>query len=275
MFGALPKEYGFNQGYFNANAHSTGLDTSILRICWLRISGNFEWADSIPLASQFLRPLRYQVSFFHPRKAHLYTTNPEYQKESTMLDETSAPLLGRYSEDSQDFGTQPDYQKSNLRPSRRLSSLLHAFATRPLGIRRRKQLSKKKRVLIASFNGVLVTILLLITISILDGLSGFISPSYGSPPAHYKAVAKRVRANSDVGRGNPRNEKVFIASNIIQADLIEGHWGTSLIDLIDLLGPENVFVSIYENDSGNSSVRALSNLASRLRCEYTTNVFRL
>lgn len=59
------------------------------------------------------------------------------------------------------------------------------------------------------------------------------------------------------GRGNVNNEKVYITANIISENLIRGQWGSSLHQLVDLLGKANVFVSIYENDSGQGMQAAL------------------
>jgi hypothetical protein len=187
-----------------------------------------------------------------------------------MHDHSVEPLLSRYSSDSESFDLGPSHNTESVHSQRwspskaRLLIFIDAFTARPLGIRRRKQTSKRTRVLFGFLNGVVLTILLLIVISILDGI---IHPSYASPPAHYEALEKHVRSTVGSGRGNPRNEKIFIASNIIQTDLIKGRWGASLIELVDLLGPENVFVSIYENDSGNSTSQALNELASRLPCK--------
>jgi hypothetical protein len=186
-----------------------------------------------------------------------------------MHDHSVEPLLSRHSSDSEDWDVEPSHNVDSLLGQRSPSSrsalfvFLDAFTARPLGIRRRKRTSNRSRLILGSLNGVVFTILLLITVSIFDGL---IHPSYANPPAHYEALKEHVRTSIDSGRGNPRNEKIFIASNIIQADLIKGEWGASLMELVGLLGPENVFVSIYENDSGNSSVEALSYLASQLPC---------
>ena len=93
-----------------------------------------------------------------------------------------------------------------------------------------------------------------------------LQPSYQNPPQHYHDLREAVTASSQPGRGNPRNEKVFIAANIVEQDLIRGPWGTSVLELIELLGPENVFLSIYENDSGSGTISALRDLKSRAPC---------
>jgi hypothetical protein len=60
----------------------------------------------------------------------------------------------------------------------------------------------------------------------------------------------------------PANETVFIAANIVDAELINGAWGQSLIDLVELIGPEKVHVSIYGGPPD-----ALQGLEKRLPCE--------
>lgn len=140
---------------------------------------------------------------------------------------------------------------------------LHLATLRPLGVRCGRQVSGMKKVLVTSLNCALSAVLLFVLVSISDAL---LHPSYSNPPSHYGVLAKEVRGSSVPGRGNPRNEQVLIASNIIQAHLIKGSWGPSLIRLVEMLGPDNVYVSIYENDSGLSSKEALYDLRARLPC---------
>jgi mannosyltransferase 1 (CAP59) len=64
---------------------------------------------------------------------------------------------------------------------------------------------------------------------------------------------------------NPHQERVFIAANIVDKDLIKGAWGKALLDLIDIIGPENAFLSIYENDSGSDTKQALEELAAKVK----------
>jgi hypothetical protein len=141
--------------------------------------------------------------------------------------------------------------------------LLHLATLRPLGVRCGRQVSGTKRVLVTSLNFAFSAVLLFILVSISDAL---LHPSYSNPPSHYGALAKEVRGSSAPGRGNPRNEQVLIASNIIQAHLIRESWGPSLIRLVEILGPDNVYVSIYENDSGPSTKEALYDLRARIPC---------
>jgi hypothetical protein len=85
-------------------------------------------------------------------------------------------------------------------------------------------------------------------------LTPIFNPSYSSRPAHYTGT-------------NPNNEKVFIAANIVDESLIRGSWGRAVRDLVGLLGEENVFLSIYENDSGEGTAAALNDLKNSLTCK--------
>jgi hypothetical protein len=61
----------------------------------------------------------------------------------------------------------------------------------------------------------------------------------------------------------PENERVYIAANIIDGDLITGAWGRSLLQLVDLIGKDRVFVSIY-----GGPTQALEQLGGMLECEH-------
>jgi hypothetical protein len=113
---------------------------------------------------------------------------------------------------------------------------------------------------------VLITFIASLILSLWDAI---FRPSYTNPPPHYKELENRLKASKLLGSGNPRNEKIFIASNMIQHDLIRGSWGQNLLKLVDYLGPQNVFVSIYENDSGPEAPKALAWLRDQLKCEYS------
>ncbi|KAG0647449.1 hypothetical protein D0Z07_6851 [Hyphodiscus hymeniophilus] len=60
------------------------------------------------------------------------------------------------------------------------------------------------------------------------------------------------------------HEIVYIAANIIDGDLIKSSWGKSLLELIDLIGKDRVFVSIYGGPSD-----ALKELEAKLPCEHS------
>jgi Cryptococcal mannosyltransferase 1 len=99
--------------------------------------------------------------------------------------------------------------------------------------------------------------------------TAFFRPSYTHPPAHYGALQQQVLASKTPGRGNPNNEKVFIAIALYDkgGHLARGPWAQNLLDLIDFLGPENAFLSIYENNSGEEGERALRAFEARVPCE--------
>ncbi|KAI9760591.1 MAG: hypothetical protein M4579_001560 [Chaenotheca gracillima] len=94
-------------------------------------------------------------------------------------------------------------------------------------------------------------------------LTSVLKPSYTSPPAHYEALRHRA---SRKGNANPNDEKVFIAANIIDEDLIRGAWGKAVLELVDLLGERNVFLSVYENDSGPGTKAALEEFKEKVTC---------
>ncbi|EEP80205.1 predicted protein [Uncinocarpus reesii 1704] len=103
-----------------------------------------------------------------------------------------------------------------------------------------------------------------ILVSVLEAL---LYPSYQTPPKHYHTLKQTIRSrSSQAGRGNPDQEKIFIAANIINEDLIKGAWGDAVLELVDLLGEENVFVSVYENDSGDGTRNALRGFQAKLSC---------
>ncbi|KAL6233417.1 hypothetical protein BDW75DRAFT_242046 [Aspergillus navahoensis] len=93
-------------------------------------------------------------------------------------------------------------------------------------------------------------------------------PSYTRPPPHYITLRDQVLKSDRPGRGNPRNETVFIAASLYDSNghLARGHWASSILRLIDLLGENNVFLSIYENDSGDEGESALKELDARVPC---------
>ena len=139
---------------------------------------------------------------------------------------------------------------------------------------RRSYQSNKRRVSLCNI-AIVRLLLRLVTLTIgflfmLSVLRAIIFPSYQNPPAHYDNLRQAVEASNLPRRGNPYNEKIFIAANILQENLIRGAWGESVLELIDLLGPDNVFLSIYENDSGPGTVQALKELRSKLQCENDT-----
>jgi hypothetical protein len=95
-------------------------------------------------------------------------------------------------------------------------------------------------------------------------------PSYTKLPAHYKELQKRASASREPGRGNVNNEKVFIAATLYDkgGELVGGEWGRNLLELVDLLGPDNVFVSLYENDPDSQAHDAMDAFKKQLKCAF-------
>lgn len=98
---------------------------------------------------------------------------------------------------------------------------------------------------------------------------GIFIPSYSNPPQRYSDLRARVLSNSGAGAANPHNEKVFIAATLYdrQGQLVSGDWGLSVKKLIDILGTDNVFLSLYENDPDEDSKQALDDFRGSLSCE--------
>lgn len=56
---------------------------------------------------------------------------------------------------------------------------------------------------------------------------------------------------------NPKNETYYIASNLYNSEKILPRYTTTLLQFIEDVGPENVFVSIYENNSKDHTQQML------------------
>lgn len=100
-------------------------------------------------------------------------------------------------------------------------------------------------------------------------ICGFIFlPSYSTLPPQYNALRQRALSSKEPGSGNPNQQKVFIASNLYDPHgaLADGPWSENILRLIHLLHPDNVFLSIYENDSGDTGKRAMDSLRQRTPC---------
>jgi hypothetical protein len=98
------------------------------------------------------------------------------------------------------------------------------------------------------------------------------APSYTRPPPHYQALAEKCAGPEPAsGCANPANEQVFVSVSLYDnsGQLAAGQWGDSLLQLIQIIGEQNVFLSIYENDSGALGAAALETLKAKLRCRYS------
>lgn len=100
---------------------------------------------------------------------------------------------------------------------------------------------------------------------------GVFLPSYTDPPQSYVDLAERVARSDAPGRGNVNDERVLIAAALYDEDgeLLSGAWASSVRTLIDVLGPQNVFLSIYENNPGDAAQQALRNFADTLQCNHS------
>lgn len=82
-------------------------------------------------------------------------------------------------------------------------------------------------------------------------------------------MEQRCKASKELGRGNVNNQKVFIAATLYDAKgvLTGGKWGAAIKELIDLLGPNNTHLSVYENDPDPLAEEALKRLGNQLNCQ--------
>ncbi|PVI04598.1 glycosyltransferase family 69 protein [Periconia macrospinosa] len=96
-------------------------------------------------------------------------------------------------------------------------------------------------------------------------------PSYTHRPQHYTDLRNRAEQSRAPGRANINNEKVFIAASIYEKEgaLTSGAWGESLTELVDLLGPDNVHLSVYENDADQLTKESLARFERMLPCNKT------
>ncbi|KAI1100143.1 cryptococcal mannosyltransferase 1-domain-containing protein [Jackrogersella minutella] len=103
-----------------------------------------------------------------------------------------------------------------------------------------------------------------------------LAPSYERQPPHYGDLKSRCQAlrgsegENQSGCANPGNEKVYISVSLFDpgGHLVNGEWGKSVLELIHLIGDDNVFLSIYENAGGRAEEAALENFENKLRCRH-------
>lgn len=105
-------------------------------------------------------------------------------------------------------------------------------------------------------------------------LAATLRPSYTHLPHHYQELRQRCIQSIIPGRANVNNEKVFIAASLYDpsGELTGGAWGESVLQLIDMLGPNNVFLSIYENDPDPLARASLGLMEGTGGCKSTTTV---
>lgn len=97
-------------------------------------------------------------------------------------------------------------------------------------------------------------------------VAGIFFPSYTVRPPHYEELRKRA---TNTGRANPYNEKVFIAASLAETkgDLTSGAWGREVLELVELLGQENVHLSIYEDNPDPVTKQSLISFREQVKCE--------
>lgn len=134
------------------------------------------------------------------------------------------------------------------------------FARRPrLGFNR---VSLRSFCSCYAFGGVLLALVLFVVL--------FLEPSYTKLPAHYQSLKTRVESSEDYGRANPENQKIFIAASIYDegGHLLGGAWGEAVLKLINMLGNRNVFLSIYENTSGEAAQVSQYKFERKVQCQH-------
>lgn len=105
-------------------------------------------------------------------------------------------------------------------------------------------------------------------------VAGTFFPSYTHRPAHYIDLQQRAANGTDPGRANPHGEKVFIAASLYEGEgqLTSGAWGRSVLDLIDLLGPDNVHLSVYEDNPTEAAKQSLASFRKNVTCRFTNRL---
>ncbi|EME44974.1 glycosyltransferase family 69 protein [Dothistroma septosporum NZE10] len=93
-------------------------------------------------------------------------------------------------------------------------------------------------------------------------------PSYSYPPQRYLELRDRVQEQRLTA--NVNNEKVFIAASLLdkKGELLSGPWARSVLQLVDILGKDNVFLSIYEDDPTQEAQVALDNFGKNVTCQH-------
>jgi hypothetical protein len=100
-------------------------------------------------------------------------------------------------------------------------------------------------------------------------VTGIFFPSYTIRPVHYNQLRQLTLETEEPGRGNPFNEKVFIAAALYEekGNLVSGAWGKAVLQLIDLLGPEHVHLSLYEDNPDLKTKQALADFRDKVPCK--------
>ena len=196
-----------------------------------------------------------------------YGDEPEYHQHLS-------PALSHTSNSSISTLTDNDHLASLLTgqqvPARTSPRRLRKWCKQGLrGIRPNRSRGCSRRTHLRNFVCVSYSFFTLIVLLSVIAFTFF--PSYTHLPPHYAALRDRAKNSEGPGAGNPQQQKVFIAASLSDPEgrLASGAWANNVLQLIHLLGPENTYLSIYENDSGADGKAALTNLRDRVPCQHS------
>lgn len=185
------------------------------------------------------------------RRAEQYELLPRTSEDSTSSTHSSPPRLSP--------------NKSKLpRWSIRHFARLPLRNTRSLYTKIYRQRGLRGKLLRGSY---WISVTLLSFTALLIVFTALFRPSYSRLPDHYRALQRRCQESNEPGRGNPNNEKVFIAASLYDPEgtLVGGHWGRAVLELVELLGPQNVHLSVYEDDASPQAKAALDSMKTKLQ----------
>lgn len=177
-------------------------------------------------------------------------------------------LLPRDSVDEQhkgheDVPTPPPSWLSRLASRLRIKKLPDRAAYKHYVTPRRRKRSVLRLVYCTIFSVPYILLMLVL-------VAGIFFPSYTVRPAHYNQLRKLATNSTQPGRANPYQEKVFITAALYEekGNLASGAWGKAVLQLIDLLGPHNVHLSIYEDNADLKTKQALAEFRDKVPCKY-------
>lgn len=87
----------------------------------------------------------------------------------------------------------------------------------------------------------------------------------------FVGVRNDIIIYNSFSRRNHSIGKVFIAVNLYQSErlLRDGSWTRTMMELIDQIGPNNVYLSIFENNSTDATPQLLQDFEKKLKCKHT------
>ncbi|KAL9036303.1 MAG: hypothetical protein Q9180_004373, partial [Flavoplaca navasiana] len=85
----------------------------------------------------------------------------------------------------------------------------------------------------------------------------------------YRELQKRCQEPKEPGCANVYNERIFIAASLYDPDgsLVGGNWGRAVLELVELLGPQNVHLSVYEDDASPKAKAALEKMRTKIKAK--------